>query len=231
MLASIVIPAYRPYTLLDSCLTSIVKYTDLSLIEVIVVCNGSDRESADLLLNKFPEVKFVWYKEALGFTRAANIGFSLVKTPISIICNTDVVILDYHKNEWLYRLLHPFNDPAVGISGVSLNYSGWTEYFPFYFTAIRTELFKKIGYLDLDFSPGYGEDIDFCIRTKKLGYTLFQVDNPVLNHELKMSISDFPLYHKGEGSFTNSENRLKYLQNASVVLNRKWGPESPLANI
>ena len=226
MKASIVIPAYNPYTLLESCLSSIVKNTDENLIEIIVVCNGSDRESADLILNKYPDVKLVWYKEALGFTKAANIGFSLSTSPFTIICNTDVVILDYQpKNYWLNAILEPFTDPTVGITGICTMYSEWTEYFPFFFTAIRTELFTKIGLLDLAFSPGYGEDVDFCLRAKLANYKLVNIiEEPrtVTIDGVTLQVGTFPAYHLGEGSFRDPEKRKGYLENSNNVMSSKY---------
>lgn len=223
MLASLIIPAYKPYTLLKDLLTSVYANTDESLLEIIVVLNGSDFESLNLLLTDFPNVKFYWSKEALGFPKASNIGISLATTPVTILCNTDVIILDQPKNEWLIRLVMPFDDPTVGVAGLGRMYSDWGDYFAFYLTAIRSDLFKKIGMLDLDFSPGYGEDLDFCIRTKLAGYKLHQVDTTVPDHEQKIMITDYPVYHKGEGSFVDPEKRNAYIENQHKVLNQKWG--------
>lgn len=224
MIASIVIPAYRPASLLESCLRSLVTNTDKDLIEIIVVCNGSDRESADLILNNYPDVKLVWYKEALGFVDATNIGIKLAKGPITILVNTDTMILDYApRNQWLDRLIQPFDDPAVGIVGLSTMNIGWSDFYPFYFVAIKSEIFDKIGYLDPAFSPGYGEDLDFCIRAKLANYRLANVD--VVNSALdnRFNFSDYPLYHPGEGSFTDSEKRHQYLENSYKILTAKYG--------
>jgi GT2 family glycosyltransferase len=222
MLASIVIPAYKPYSLLKSCVESIYENTEESLIEIIVVLNGSDQESLESLPKDFPNVKFVWNKDPLGFTKAANIGFLLVENPITIICNTDIKILNFWpKTFWLYHLIKPFFNTKVGISGVGIGSTDWGKFFPFYFTAIRTQLFKEIGYLDLDFSPGYGEDIDFCVRTVNAGYDLYPVDNDTVV-ENDRYVSGFPLYHKGEGSFTDPDERRKYLENSDRILTRKY---------
>lgn len=223
MLASIVIPAYHPYTLLEYCLTSIINNTDENLVEIIVVCNGSDRESADLVLNNFPNVRLVWYKEALGFTKAANIGFKLVENPITIICNTDIAILDYWpKNQWLYTLIEPFTDPQVGITGINPMFTPYGDFFPFFFTAIRSSLFEKIGYLDIAFSPGYGEDVDFCIRTRLANYKLIDVNQTEADKNANRNVGSFPVYHKGEGSFRDPEKRKTYIQNQQVILEKKY---------
>jgi GT2 family glycosyltransferase len=222
MFASIVIPAYKPYSLLKSCIESIYENTDESLIEIIVVLNGSDQENLDCLPKDFPNVKFVWNKEPLGFTKAANTGFLLVESPITIICNTDVKILNFWpKNFWLYHLIKPFFNTKVGITGIGLGSTFFGNYFPFYFTAIRTQLFKEIGYLDLAFSPGYGEDIDFCIRTVQAGYELYPVDTDT-TVENDRYVSSFPLYHKGEGSFTDPDKRRQYLENSLRVMDKKY---------
>lgn len=36
----------------------------------------------------------------------------------------------------------------------------------------RGEVFERVGFLDHDFNPFYGEDVDFCIRVRKAGYRL-----------------------------------------------------------
>jgi hypothetical protein len=62
----------------------------------------------------------------------------------------------------------------------------------------------KIMYLDEEYSPGGGEDIDQCAKLQKLGYK--QVVIP--ENEIKTegpNKGGFPIYHKGEGTFTDEE--------------------------
>jgi GT2 family glycosyltransferase len=101
----------------------------------------------------------------------------------------------------------------------------WGDYLPFFCTAIRTSLFNEIGYLDEAFSPGYGEDLDFCVRTRMSGYEVFNVDqNSKPDHENQMNISSYPLWHRGQQSFTDEIKRQEYIANQYVVMNKKWGP-------
>ena len=227
MKLSIVIPAYGSVKLLDECLASLHRNTDLSDVEIIVVCNGTDNISPQIVMNN--NHRLVWCREPVGFTKAANMGFKLSTAPITLIMNTDTQVLDYWpKDLWLNFLLRPFEDESVGLVGLGTMKSEWGEYFPFFFTAIRTKLFEEIGYLDENFSPGYAEDLDFTIRTRNKGYKLISVDQGTDDHERKMVVASYPIFHKGEQSFTDKEVRQRCLENAHEVLKRKWGVGSPL---
>lgn len=219
---SIVIPTYKPVSLLQECLSRIIQHTDLTKGEVIVVCNGSDRESADYVLSLGHPFRLVWYDEPIGFTRAANIGFSLSVAPYVIIFNTDSFIENCPHHDWVRRLIEPFQDPKVGVTGVTMMSMVYGHYFPFFCCGIRRSLFDEIGMLDMAFSPGYGEDADFCFRAVQKGYKLHNVANS-LAVEGGVNFIDFPVTHKGESSFTDKEQRRKYIENQDRVLAMKWG--------
>ena len=63
-----------------------------------------------------------------------------------------------------------------------------TEKLGFFCVAMRHTLPDKIGYLDEKFGIGMFEDDDYCVRAKKVGYTLAVVE-------------DCFVYHKGSVSF------------------------------
>ena len=225
MKVSIVIPSYGSYHLLDECLRRIYRNTDLNENghEIIVVCNGCDKQSAELVIEN--GLRLVWIPEAIGFTLATNIGFRMVRNPITLIMNTDAHILDYWaKNDWLNALTEPFQDPTVGLTGPNVMVTEWTEFLPFYCTAIRSELFERIGYLDEAFSPGYGEDIDFCLRARLSGYQLVAIDpHAVSDDENQWNISSYPLWHRGAQSFTDAVKRNEYIEKQYTIMVNKWG--------
>ena len=223
MKASIVIPAYKPDHLLRSCLQEIINYTDLSDVEVIVICNGSNRESANMILDLGGCFKLVWYPEAIGFTSAANIGFKLARSEHIIIMNTDAHLLTQEKDSWINKLLNPLNDPKVGITGLGMMWTEYGGFLPFFCTGIKRSLFHELGYLDERFNPGYCEDADFCFRARKAGYEVLQVDHSTPNHELKINVSDFPLHHAGEQSFMDKEARRIYNEKGHSLLKEIWG--------
>lgn len=224
MRVSIVIPAYRPVALLSACLSAICRNTTLSDLEVIVVCNGSDEPSASTVIGTGAPFKLYWTEEAIGFTKAANIGFRLATGDFVVVLNTDAHLLDYApKDQWLNRLLAPFADPTVGVTGLGFMGSRFGTYAPFYCTGIRRSLFDKIGYLDERFSPGYGEDADFCYRVRQAGFELVQVDNATPVADNSSTVTDFPIWHAGEQSFMDKEKRQMYVENGHRILEEKWG--------
>jgi len=224
MKVSIVIPSYGSYHLLDECLNRIYRNTDVIGHEIIVVCNGTDEISANIVIQN--GLKLVWVKEAIGFTLATNMGLKLVTNPITLVMNTDAHVLDYWpKNQWLDVLTKPFENPKVGITGTSVMVSSWGDYLPFFCTAIRTSLFSELGYLDEAFSPGYGEDLDFCVRARLAGYDVMTIDgDSVPDNVNQMNVSSYPLWHRGQQSFTDEVKRQEYIRNQYVVMNKKWGP-------
>ena len=203
---TIVIPAYKPVSLLKECIQSILKNTDLTKVEILVVCNGSDRESGEYLLEvsrDYP-VRFIWYQEALGFTLAANIGLKFATTPYIILLNSDVVILDFcERHYWVNKLIGPLrNNAKVAVTGLCKMWFNHRPFFPFFCVGLTKEALEKVNYLDLSFSPGYGEDTDYCLRVCACGYDIVEVaTDHETDHERKIHVSSFPINHYGRGSF------------------------------
>jgi GT2 family glycosyltransferase len=201
---TIVIPAYKPVTLLKECIDSIIKCTDLNKVDVLVVCNGSDKESAEYLVQlNNSAIKFIWYSDALGFTAAANIGLKHTSTPYIILLNTDVVILNYKpQHAWVNMLIDPIKaNPNISVTCCADMYALGKMYFPFFCVGLQKNILEKYNYLDMAFSPGYGEDIDFCFKTVKDGYELKLVGDKTHDKANRRYVTSFPAYHKGQGSF------------------------------
>ena len=59
---------------LKPCLESIIKNTDLSSVEVIVVANGCTDGTKDYVNSLGKSFKLVWIEEAAGYSRATNAG-------------------------------------------------------------------------------------------------------------------------------------------------------------
>lgn len=223
MKTSIVIPAYKPLELLKECIHCIFKNTTMDDVEILVVCNGSEPETADYLVHS--NFSFIWHDEPIGFTKAANEGFKCILGKVVIIMNTDAHIMDFlPKDIWLNKLLAPLEHPGVGIVGLGGMWTKYGMYVPFHCAAIKTELFDEIGYLDERFNPGYCEDADFCYRARKAGYDTVIVD-VIKQHPTNPSWSstDFPIFHAGEQSFVDKAKRLEYINKGLALLDEKWG--------
>lgn len=147
-------------------------------------------------------IKLIWSDEGLGYTRATNLGIKEAKGDIIILLNNDTVLLPQNKNDWINLLCNPLKDD-VGITCPLKLYSPSAErdFAVFFAVAIRRDIINKIGLLDEIFSPGYGEDTDYSIKVEQLGYKVLQVPNNDLKHGGQYMVGQFPIYHKGEGSF------------------------------
>lgn len=55
---------------------------------------------------------------------------------------------------------------------------------------VRREVFLDIGLLDDEFSPYGSEDIDFCIRTKRSGWTIRYLHRAICWHRRESSVND-----------------------------------------
>ena len=211
---SIVIPTYNHLEdCLKPCVESVLRNSDMSETELVISANGCTDGTREYV-QSIPNARLVWSDQPLGYTEATNKGIiAAIESQYIVLLNNDVVILDWQsKGDWLRMLEAPFADEKVGISGPSKLYFSPTnrttgarkgqtdgDWFTIFFCAmIRSSLFETIGYLDPVFSPGYGEDIDFCFRAQKYGFKRVQI--PQEESEWTYTCN-FPIYHKAEGTF------------------------------
>ncbi len=209
---SIVIPTYNHCDdLLKPCLDSIVAHSNMSETEIVVVANGcvdNTRSYVTELKQQYPSINLVWFDEGIGFTKATNAGIKIAQGKFVLLLNNDTVI--YGKN-WLDTLSEPFSDSNVGATGIHEIYSAEIKhnFLVGYCLMTRREMFEEVGMLDEIFSPGFGEDIDFCAKILAKGYKLVNVDaNQKMNGILM--VGTFPLYHKGSSTFHDEEHNVKY---------------------
>lgn len=231
---SIVIPTYNHCDdLLSPCLESIKQYTDLTDVEVIVVANGCTDNTREYVTSLGEPFKLVWMDNAAGYTAATNAGIKESSGEYVVLLNNDTVLIGQARNYWLDALVAPFKqDDKTGITGpvkFSWDCGGIVrEAMAFWLVMIKREVFDKIGILDEIFSPGMGEDGDFCIRAVENGYKLVSVPQDITG-DFNKGIRNFqyPIYHKGNGTFAdNEEHKNEIILRNNKILNYRWGLES-----
>jgi glycosyltransferase involved in cell wall biosynthesis len=224
MRISIIIPTYKHLEdCLKPCCESIIKYTDLTDVEVIIVANGCGDDGTKEYVESLGEhFKLVWFDEGLGYTKATNEGVKVSTGEIIVLLNNDIVLLEQEKNTWLKMLLDPLKD-NVGLTG---NLKLWDHsverrFCLFFCVAFPRHIWDKIGGLNEEWSPGGGEDIEFCIKVEQLGYKILQVpdDKPC---EVKdgYNVNLFPLWHKAESTVMDDEHREKWIIHIADVRRR-----------
>jgi len=118
-----------------------------------------------------------------------------------LLLNNDTVILEQEPNTWINILLSGFAKPQAGITAPLINYSDTAgmEFAVFFCAMIDRRVVDKIGYLDEIFSPGSGEDVDYCVRAFRAGYLTVGVPvGQTPDRSEGMPVGPFPFYHRGE---------------------------------
>jgi glycosyltransferase involved in cell wall biosynthesis len=214
---SVVIPTYNHCDdLLKPCVESIFGCSNLADIELIISANGcSDNTSQylDELRYKFNQLnlannfKVAWSDAPLGYPKATNEGIKLATTDKIVLLNNDCILLQQKQNDWLNILNEPFEkDEKCGVSCVVKEYSRVMncDFAIFFCVMIARKLFDEIGYLNEEFTPGSGEDMEFCILAQQKGYTIHQCYDTIPLDE-KYFTGQFPIYHLGEGTVHDKE--------------------------
>jgi GT2 family glycosyltransferase len=228
---SIVVPCFNHIGFTRKCVQSILDCTDFEKYkyELIVVANGCDDSTEEYILEvqRTCKVPIILYssKNALGAGEAINTGIRISKGNYIVTLNNDCVILGNH---WLEFLKGPFIDESMGITGSLDLYSPEVEsnFILFFCVMVKREVFDKIGLLDTKtFDIGYGEDIDFCQRAKKVGYKIQRVpvDTPIsIEQGNTFWISSFPIWHVGGISVMELENWPEITTRHRVMLREKF---------
>ena len=149
---SIVIPTYNNCEkYLKPCIDSIIKYSNMDDVELIISANGcTDNTKAYLiyLQTAVPNLKIAWDDDALGYSKATNAGITLATTDKIILLNNDTVLLNQSKNQWLEMLEAPFlQNVDVGLSGPVVQHSpdAGRDFCVFFCVMIDKKVFNKIG--------------------------------------------------------------------------------------
>lgn len=91
---SVIIVNWNTKKLLNNCLASIYKFTEGIKLEVIVVDNGSEDSSVQMVEKKFPKTKLILNKDNLGFTKANNQGIKIAKGEYILLLNSDTYLVE-----------------------------------------------------------------------------------------------------------------------------------------
>ena len=206
---SIVIPTYQHCDdLLKPCLESIIKNSDLSKLEILIVANGCTDNTKEYVNSLGSPFRLIWSDEPLGYTKATNVGIKEAKSDHIMLLNNDCIILDYwEKHRWVDELLKPFKEnDKVGMTGPMYRKSEIIDenFFVFFCVLIARKVFDKIGLLNEIYNPGAGEDTEFTVESERAGFISVPV-SPNGRYVDGNWISEFPLYHKAEGTMHDKD--------------------------
>jgi glycosyltransferase involved in cell wall biosynthesis/predicted SAM-dependent methyltransferase len=108
------------------------------------------------------------------------------------------------------------------------------NWLPFFCTVMSREVINKVGYLDEEFRTG-SEDLDFCLRAEKMGYTCAVNENSWVFHfggiSRKAHEDEDKAKHIEEDIYNNNRIQFKYGGKKLIAIHtglawEEWGPES-----
>lgn len=238
---SIIIPTAFDHLQKDliPCIESIKKYTDLSLVEVIVVSNGCTDSTDNYIKTLGKPFTLISRPEALGYAKACNLGIEATSPSCEYIVfiNNDCELLPQPKNLWLELLEEPFKkEKNIGVTGpVKVHHNEVNRDFLIFFcTMTKTETAKKLR-LNEEYGMGYGEDIEFCIECENMG--LKNVVVPTSTSMAKESegnivhTGNFPIHHNGGSTVKNLEGFQEVVNTNIKKLANKYNPAFYRPNI
>jgi len=225
MMFSIIIPVYNRPEEIRELLNSLDLQT-YSKFEVVIIEDGSEETSEDVVQNHqsfFPIIYLSQENKGQGFAR--NKGMENAKGDFYIILDSDVILpqgyLESVRSAVLGRKLDAFGGPDRAMDEFSdlqkaMDFamtSFWTTggirgkmkspdkyQARGYNMGVSAEVFKKTGgFLD----PNRGEDIEWSLRIKKLGYKLELVEDAYVFHKRKSDLKGF-----AKQAYSFGENRV-----------------------
>jgi GT2 family glycosyltransferase len=232
---SIIIPSMNHLDdCLKPCIESIIKWTDLSNCEVIVVLNGCTDGSRDYMDSLPKDIfKTIWVKDPFGYTGSTNLGIQSALGDYLILLNNDTVLLDQPINQWIDMLERPFlEQQKVAITGPMLNFCQESKrnFLIFFCVMIPKHIIAEFGLLSMEFQPGFGEDTDYSIRVQEAGYKIIQVpDQGPLKADMNQErmTGNFRIFHQGEATLGVLPGGNELLDKNRKILREKWGNKKP----
>ena len=119
---SIIIVNWNTNELLKNCLVSIERTVKDLSYEIIVVDNGSQDGSTDMLRNFFPHVRLIENSRNLGFAAANNQGLRVMSGRYALLLNTDTILQENAVRE-LFSFMETCPEAAMAC-GQLLNADG-----------------------------------------------------------------------------------------------------------
>jgi GT2 family glycosyltransferase len=122
---SIIIVNYKSAALILDCIQSIIQQTTAISYEIIVVDNDSQDNSEQIILQQYPQVRWLQMGYNAGFSRGNNAGLRIAHGDMLLLLNPDTIVLDhaldgcvtrFHAADYAacaVQLLNPDGSPQI----------------------------------------------------------------------------------------------------------------------
>lgn len=233
MSTDIIIPTFNLPEYLFPCVRSIILNGDIDDLNKLIIINNGDAQSLSGL-PEHPKVKIYQQEKNLGWEGGLKMGLAVSESERVVFMNDDTLI-PRASHAWLRKLSDHFFDPKVAAVGPTSNivmggqqmgciFNGDIIEAPFlvgFCVMLDRNALDEAGGVD-DTLPNHGDDIDFSIRLRKLGYKLLIDRNVFVYHH------GFKTGERVHGAYWNSVE-MQDKTNHSLI--RKHGLKEFLATL
>jgi len=216
------------------CLRSIQKLNyPKKQIRIILIDNNTKDKIYKKVKKEFKGVTTIRNKSNDGFAKAVNQAIKKLPTDYFFVTNDDII---FEKESIKTLIDYVLDKPEVGICGGkqisprTKRFLAGGRNFNFFLgwqkdlkmaklptvcdqvegctMLIAKKVVAKIGLFDEGFYPAYGEDLDYCLRTKKAGFDVVYNPKAIFYHHFAHTTSKLPLR---EVYYLGFKNRLRLL--------------------
>jgi GT2 family glycosyltransferase len=199
--------------------------------EVIVVCNGNEPELVELVRTHDAIAKYCINSVNAGVARSWNMGAQLAEGEVLCFLNDDVSVGRGGMEMLYHALLDSADVGEVGPAGSRWRGAQHERYvgeheleeadaISGFCFMLKSELFHRLGGIDISYTPAGFEEIDLSFAIRKAGYRCLVIPNVPIHH----------YHHHGVSAYRTEIKYLKASIDTRVLHQRnktyfmkKWG--------
>ncbi len=242
-LASVIILTTNLLAYCRLCVASILANTEYPNYELIIVDNASTDGTAeylDALGKAHPNVRTLRNTETRSFAANNNKALAVANGDILVLLNDDTMVprgwltrLVHYLTDPDLGLIGPATNRTCNEAQIQAPYETYGEFLQFahemavdhegerapirmlamFCTAMRRDVFERVGFLDERYEVGMFEDEDYVLRLKAAGYTIEWVRDVYVHHH----------YHATVGKLVPSGEYLAIAAANQRRFEEKWG--------
>jgi len=237
-MVSIVLPVFNQPSMTEDCLAAIRANTQD--YEIVMVDNGSDPPLywSDGSLDQGDRL-IIRNETNLGFPCAVNQAIQAARGDVIILLNNDCIVsrgwafwLQHHLEE--YAIVGPVTNYCAGLQRVTLpvyhnehelnmvagklakDHAGESQEVNWiigFCMAFKRSLWEEIGPFDESLWPCSGEELDYCLRARSLGYRVGIAKETYIHHHGSVTFQDM----------ADQVDYVKLCQRNEDNITAKWG--------
>jgi GT2 family glycosyltransferase len=242
-LASVLVVTTNLLACLRLCVASILTNTDYPNYELIVVDNASadgTPEYLDALVRQHPHVRTLRNEQRLSFAENNNQALAAANGELLVLLNDDTMVphgwltrFSRYLEDPRLGLVGPATNRTCNEAQIDVPYQTYGEFarvsreqavthegervpirmLAMFCTALRRDVFERVGFLDERYEVGMFEDEDYALRLKAAGYTVEWARDVYVHHH----------YHATVGKLVPSGQYLAIAAANQRRFEEKWG--------